>query len=612
MAATPPQAILDAMLLLRARRYAEARAQLQAHLAQAPASVQALWLLGGACQESGDLDAARAAFTQLLQLDPRWVPARVALGELLARAGQIDVAERTLRRALDDDPRFARAALSLAQLLRHAGRTRETLPITSAARAHSDDPDLLLEHALALRAWQRDAEALTLLQHVAAAHPRHADAAHYLALAWHGAGRYEEAIASARRALDLGLDDAETWGVLARALAAAHRFNEAEDVFRSALQRDPDALPLHDDYARLLWLRSGDLAHATAALDAALQRQPDSPALLALKAQLHGSAGDTHGAYALLARAAALPGADVQIEVAAATAALKDVPQRALDHARRAVQRAPQLAQETLIQALLVRSEYAEAAALLQRAQAARPNDQQLLALQATLWRVCGDARYRALYDYPSVVHAWTLDTPPGWTSLDAYLDDLRTTLRHLHDLHGHPPDQSLRGGSQTMGDLASHDDPVIRAFFDHAIVGPLDRHLAWLGRGDDPLRQRNNGRWRVHSAWSVQLRPQGFHVDHVHPDGWLSSACYIDLPDTLGIAPVDSAPDAAGDEAQRAGWIRFGAAPLPLTPPLPAEHYVRPEPGLLLLFPSYMWHGTVPFSGTRVRLTIAFDVVPG
>ncbi|MHB1589075.1 MAG: putative 2OG-Fe(II) oxygenase [Metallibacterium scheffleri] len=38
----------------------------------------------------------------------------------------------------------------------------------------------------------------------------------------------------------------------------------------------------------------------------------------------------------------------------------------------------------------------------------------------------------------------------------------------------------------------------------------------------------------------------------------------------------------------------------------------MRPAPGLLLLFPSYMWHGTVPFSGTRTRLTIAFDVLPG
>ena len=593
MSGTPPQAVHDAALLLRERRYAAARDLLQAHLAQAPASVPALWLLGGACQELGDFDAARAAFTQLLQLDPRWVPARVALGELLARAGQIDAAERALRRALQDDPRFMRAALSLAQLLRHSGRGRDALPITQAAIAHSDDAALQLEHALALRTDQRDAEALALLQRIAAAHPRRADAAHYLALSLHGAGRYDAAIASAQRAMQLGLDDAETWGVLARALAAAHRLDEAEAAFRQGLQRDQDCAPLHEDYARLLWLRSGDLAHATAALDTALQRQPDHVALLALKAQLHGSAGDAQTAYALYARAAALPGAAAQLEVAAVSAALKV---------------APELAQEALVQALLVQGELAEAAALLQRAQAARPDDQQLLALQAVLWRASGDARYRALYDYANVVRAWTLDTPPGWTSLDAYLDDLRATLRRLHILRGHPPDQSLRGGAQTMGDLARHDDPVIRAFFDHAIVGPLDRHLAVLGRGADALRRRNNGRWRVHSAWSVQLRAQGFHVDHVHPDGWLSSACYIDLPDAMG----DAQPGVVGDDAQRAGWIRFGAVPLPLTPPLPAEHYVRPAPGLLLLFPSYMWHGTVPFSGTRTRLTIAFDVLPG
>ncbi|MCK9366020.1 MAG: tetratricopeptide repeat protein [Metallibacterium scheffleri] len=494
MSSTPPQAVRDAMSLLRARRYAAARDLLQEHLAQTQASVQVLWLLGGACQELGDFDAARAAFTQLLQIDPRWVPARVALGELLARAGQIDAAEEALRRALQDDPRFTRAALSLAQLLRHSGRGRDALPITQAAIAHSDDPALQLEHALALRTDQRDAEALALLQRIAAAHPRRADAAHYLALSLHGAGRYDAAIASAQRAMQLGLDDAETWGVLARALAAAHRLDEAEDAFRQGLRRDPDAVPLHEDYARLLWLRSGDLAHATAVLDTALQRQPDNAALLALKAQLHGSAGDAQLAYALFARAAALPGAPVQLEVAAASAALKDVPARALAHARRAAARAPGLAQEALIQALLVRGELAEAAALLQRAQAARPNDQQLLALQAVLWRASGDVRYRALYDYPSVVHAWTLDTPPGWTSLDAYLDDLRATLRRLHILRGHPPDQSLRGGAQTMGDLARHGDPVIRAFFDHAIAGPLDRHLAVLGPGrrrTAPAQQR-------------------------------------------------------------------------------------------------------------------------
>jgi hypothetical protein len=28
-------------------------------------------------------------------------------------------------------------------------------------------------------------------------------------------------------------------------------------------------------------------------------------------------------------------------------------------------------------------------------------------------------------------------------------------------------------------------------------------------------------------------------------------------------------------------------------------------------LFPSYMWHGTIPFRSDEPRMTVAFDVVP-
>ena len=43
--------------------------------------------------------------------------------------------------------------------------------------------------------------------------------------------------------------------------------------------------------------------------------------------------------------------------------------------------------------------------------------------------------------------------------------------------------------------------------------------------------RSRNTGKYDIAGIWSVMLRPNGFHIDHVHPQGWLSSACYIDLP---------------------------------------------------------------------------------
>jgi hypothetical protein len=37
----------------------------------------------------------------------------------------------------------------------------------------------------------------------------------------------------------------------------------------------------------------------------------------------------------------------------------------------------------------------------------------------------------------------------------------------------------------------------------------------------------------------------------------------------------------------------------------------VKPEPGLLVLFPAYMWHGVEPFTSGERRLSVAFDVVP-
>jgi hypothetical protein len=58
-------------------------------------------------------------------------------------------------------------------------------------------------------------------------------------------------------------------------------------------------------------------------------------------------------------------------------------------------------------------------------------------------------------------------------------------------------------------------------------------------------------------------------------------------------------------------GILSFGAPGLVTTAALDAEWSVRPEVGLLVLFPSYFWHGTLPFHSEQPRLTVAFDVVP-
>ena len=225
------------------------------------------------------------------------------------------------------------------------------------------------------------------------------------------------------------------------------------------------------------------------------------------------------------------------------------------------------------------------------------PDEQQVLARLATAWRMMDDPRYRELYDYPAMVRGWTIDTPDGWSDLTAYLGDLAQALRRENVLRGHPFDQSLRHGSQTLTDLGLSEDPAIKGFF-QAIDGPIRRHMEAIGQGSDPLRRRNTGKYRIQGAWSVRLRPSGFHVDHVHQKGWLSSACHIELPPVV-------------DAGRQEGWLKFGEPGVPTLPVQGPEHLVKPEPGRLVLFPSYMWHGTVPFEGGEDRLTVAFDVIP-
>jgi Putative 2OG-Fe(II) oxygenase len=173
----------------------------------------------------------------------------------------------------------------------------------------------------------------------------------------------------------------------------------------------------------------------------------------------------------------------------------------------------------------------------------------------------------------------------------------MKQALEPLHPFRGHPIGQSVRGGSQTRQDLTHAADPAIRAFF-QAIDGPIRRYIAGLGTGGDPLRRRITGGYRMSEIWSVRLRPNGFHADHIHHRGWLSSACYIALPGAV--------------ERGQEGWLKFGEPGIPTMPALGPERFVKPEAGQLILFPSYMWHGTAPFSGDEPRLSVAFDLLPG
>jgi hypothetical protein len=113
------------------------------------------------------------------------------------------------------------------------------------------------------------------------------------------------------------------------------------------------------------------------------------------------------------------------------------------------------------------------------------------------------------------------------------------------------------------------------------------------------PLYRRKTGNYKFTGSWSVRLNDSGFHVSHVHPEGWISSAYYAEVPDTVANSPTKD------------GWIKFGEPPFAIPGADSAEPWFAPKPGWLALFPSYMWHGTNPIHGKAHRMTIPFDAVP-
>lgn len=530
---------------------------------------------------------------------PSLADVRRLFGLALRDCGDRAGAESELRAALTLDPASGPAAVSLSELLLGAGRGEEAAAVLDVlAGSPSADIHVLTANGDALMAIGRLDDAIAAYDRAVGAAPGSAVAEHNLALALGEAQRFGDSEAATRRAFAKGLDGLETWLVHARALFGQGRFPEAEAAYREAVRRRPDHVVAQGELAQLIWMQTEDAATATTVIDGAIEAFPMLQALSLKKAEVLDFAGFPEAAYDVVAPIAARPDAEAMVQVIAARLSMRQDAARALAHATIGIRGLPDddVALATLCEAHLAGGDIDNALAAAARLHERAPLNQHGIGLLATAWRLAGDARYAALHDHQGLVRAGRIDTPEGWPDLDAYLADLAVSLGRLHTLRTHPVGQSVRHGSQTTQPLTLSGDPVIQAFF-RAVDGPIRRYLDALGVGDDVVRSRNTGAYGLNGAWSVRLRAGGHHTDHLHPHGWLSSACYIALPPAI--------------ERGHEGWLRFGQPGVSTVPTMAAERFVKPEPGLLVLFPSYMWHGTVPFTGDQPRLTVAFDVVP-
>jgi tetratricopeptide (TPR) repeat protein len=240
------------------------------------------------------------------------------------------------------------------------------------------------------------------------------------------------------------------------------------------------------------------------------------------------------------------------------------------------------------------------AEALLARVLASDPWSIPAWALRGMAWRLAGDPRAEWLHDQPGLVTLLPLAAPAG------LMAEAVTLLRQLHAGSAMPLGQSLRGGTQTRGILFHRTEPVL-ARLHEAIRATLRCYRDGLPPRDEthPLLRHRDLPWRLLGSWSVRLTGGGagdYHAAHIHPQGIISSALYLVVPEE------------AEDAQQQRGWLEIGRPPADLKADLEPLALIRPREAHLALFPSTLYHGTAPFGSPHgkdaERMTVAFDVV--
>lgn len=207
----------------------------------------------------------------------------------------------------------------------------------------------------------------------------------------------------------------------------------------------------------------------------------------------------------------------------------------------------------------------------------------------ALAWRTLGDRQADWLERQQGLVQVYDL------AEQTSDLTGLAERLRLIHARSGQFADQSVKGGTQTDGPLFARIEPEIVAIR-QLIVDSLAKHLAGLPTQDPfhpQLAPRRDRPVRFAGSWSVRLEGQGFHRVHHHPQGWFSAVFYVAVPDSL---------------EQREGQLVLGGSPQELGLDLEPFQYVEPRAGRLVIFPSTLWHATEPFRSGE-RMTISFDL---
>ncbi|ADW67871.1 2OG-Fe(II) oxygenase family protein [Granulicella tundricola] len=190
-------------------------------------------------------------------------------------------------------------------------------------------------------------------------------------------------------------------------------------------------------------------------------------------------------------------------------------------------------------------------------------------------------------------------EPPPGWDSLKQFNDALTAeALNH--------PDARFNRYGVASAQTWRLDEPALQRTkcfqqLQKLIQRETERYARTLPDTGHPWLQAMP-QSAVLRNWTVIVEGDGYETWHVHQNGWMSGVYYIHVQDHIA------------QGSGNGGCIAFGLPDAVVGADAAAafgETLVRPHSGLMMLFPSHIFHRTYPHHGSGRRICYAFDIIP-
>lgn len=565
-----------------------------------------LWHLKSVIKQAlGKIQECEFSIQKALKYEPKHLGALSNLAKLQTHKNQLAAAITTYVKIIDISVNDVSAMFHLGVLLNKNRQFSEAKTyLKRAIQLNKLDINIQIALGQAHLNLEEFESALSLFEQVLNVQPNNIAALNNKGIVLKKQCKWKEAVVTFQKAIKLSPKQTEIIKNLASCHTLNGDYNQSKSLYKQAVNLSPLDIDAHHWLNQLLW-ENKDPEFLDSYRTAISQNNNANELMLSMGHKQY-LAGNYVDAKETLEQALKINKKHVPtlVKMGVVLRELEDF-DNSHNHLKQAVKYGNEgglfnhsVSREELAISYLSLGKPKSALEILNKLLKSNPTDQGLWACKLIALKLLNSAEYDYYCNYDHVLIT-NIETPKGYANLKTFNEALVATLREYHHSKINPLDQSLMSGSQTSEKLFDYHVPIIQELRQCFRDKTIDFLSKLPSDKKHPVLSKNSGNFIETDSWSVILHDNGFHKNHHHPAGWYSGPYYAQIPNVISNNP------------DKQGWVKFGQPGFKMIDKLEPDIIVEPTEGLMVRFPSYYWHGTIPFNSAQERITVPGDIIP-